>query len=41
MSVIYATLIVKKLKTIDDVPVTVRDAVKELLIALEVPELTE
>ena len=40
MAVIYATLIVKGKKTIDDVPAKIRDKVKEVLIDLECPELT-
>lgn len=39
MAVIYATLIVKGKKTIDDVPEKIRDKVKEVLIDLECPEL--
>ncbi|MBO5312569.1 MAG: hypothetical protein J6B29_01250 [Clostridia bacterium] len=39
MAVIYATLIVKGKKTIDDVPAKIRDKVKEVLIDLECPEL--
>lgn len=39
MAVIYATLIVKGKKTIDDVPAKIRDKVKEILIDLECPEL--
>ena len=41
MAVIYATLIVKGLKTIDEVPMTVRPQVKEILIAMDLPELAE
>lgn len=41
MAVIYATLIVKGKKTIDQVPALIRDQVKEILIDLEVPELAE
>lgn len=36
MAVVYATLIVKGLKTIDQVPVKIRDQVQEILEALEV-----
>ena len=36
MAVIYATLIVKGLKTINDVPVLIRSQVEEILTALEV-----
>lgn len=39
MAVIYATLIVKGKKTIADVPVVIKDQVKQILIDLEVPEL--
>lgn len=41
MAVIYATLIVKGKKTINDVPEKIREQVKSLLIDLEVPELAE
>lgn len=41
MVVIYATLIVKGKKKIEDVPAKIRDQVKELLVDLEVPELSE
>ena len=41
MVVVYATLIIKGLKTINDVPVRIRDQVKETLIALDCPELAE
>ena len=41
MVVIYATLIVKGKKKIEDVPAKIRDQVKELLVDLEVPELAE
>lgn len=41
MAVIYATLIVKGKKTINDVPVIIKDQVKEILADLEVPELAE
>lgn len=36
MAVIYATLIVKGKKTIDQVPVIIREQVKEILKDLEV-----
>ena len=36
MAVIYATLIVKGLKTINDVPALIRPQVEEILTALEV-----
>ncbi len=41
MAVIYATLIVKGKKKIEDVPAKIREQVKEILIDLEVPELAE
>lgn len=41
MAVVYATLIVKGLKTISDVPEKIREQVKETLIALDCPELAE
>lgn len=41
MAVIYATLIVKGKKTFNQVPVKLKDQVKEILIDLEVPELAE
>lgn len=41
MVVIYATLIVKGKKKIEDVSAKIRDQVKELLVDLEVPELAE
>lgn len=37
MAVVYATLIIKGLKTIDDVPSIIRDQVSEYLEALEIP----
>lgn len=37
MAVVYATLIIKSLKTIDDVPSIIRDQVREYLEALEIP----
>ena len=39
MAVIYTTLIVKGLKTYNDVPAILKPAVKEQLIALELGEL--
>lgn len=36
MAVIYATLIVKGVKTIDDVPVKIKEQVKQVLKDLEV-----
>ena len=41
MAVIYATLIVKGTKKIEDVPAKIREQVKEILMDLEVPELEE
>nr|DAI73555.1 MAG TPA: hypothetical protein [Caudoviricetes sp.] len=41
MAVIYATLIVKGKKTINDVPAVIREQVKQILIDLELPELAE
>ena len=41
MAVIYATLIVKGKKTFDQVPMKLKDQVKEILVDLEVPELAE
>jgi hypothetical protein len=39
MVVIYATLIIKGKKTIDDVPEKIREQVRQMLIDLDVPEL--
>lgn len=39
MAVIYATLIVKGKKTFADVPVKIKTQVREVLEALELPEL--
>ncbi len=41
MAVIYATLIVKGKKTINDVPTVIREQVKQILIDLDLPELAE
>ncbi len=41
MAVIYATLIVKGLKKFSEVPASLKEKVKEILIALELPELAE
>ena len=41
MAVIYATLIVKEKKTFADVPEKIKDKVKEVLVALDCPELAE
>ncbi len=40
MAVIYATLIIKGKKSINDVPEKIREQVKTVLIDLELPELT-
>lgn len=39
MAVIYATLIVKGRRTIESVPETIREQVRQVLIDLELPEL--
>lgn len=41
MAVIYAMLIVKGKKTIGEVPERIREQVREILVDLEVAELTE
>lgn len=41
MAVVYATLIVKGVKTFDQVPALIKEQVKQVLIDLEVPELAE
>lgn len=41
MAVIYAALIIKGKKTISQVPVIIRDDVKQILIDLELPELAQ
>jgi hypothetical protein len=41
MAVVYATLIVKGKKTFSQVPDKLKEAVREILIALELPELAE
>jgi len=41
MEKIYVALIVKGLKTFDQVPTVIQPKVKETLIALELGELTE
>ena len=41
MAVIYATLIVKGKKTINDVPPVIKEQVKQILIDLDLPELAE
>ncbi len=41
MAVIYATLIVKGKKKITDVPLVIREEVKQVLVDLDLPELAE
>lgn len=41
MAVIYATLILKGKRTFEQVPVKIKEQVREVLIDLEVPELAE
>lgn len=41
MILVYATLIIKGLKTINDVPTTIRAQVAQMLIDLDVPELAQ
>lgn len=41
MAIIYATLIIKGKKTINNVPEILKEQVKQILIDLEVPELAE
>lgn len=41
MAVVYATLIVKGLKTFAQVPEKIKEQVKEVLVALDCPELAE
>lgn len=41
MAIIYATLIVKGVKTFDQVPAVIKEQVKQVLIDLDVPELAE
>ncbi len=41
MAVIYATLIIKGKKTINDVPERIREQVKQVLIDLDLPELAQ
>lgn len=41
MAVVYATLIVKGKKTFAQVPDKLKEAVRDILIALECPELAE
>ncbi|WP_455057706.1 CD1375 family protein [Jutongia sp.] len=39
MAVVYATLIIKGVKTIDDVPVRIREQVRQVLIDLDCEDL--
>lgn len=39
IAVVYATLIIKGKKTINDVPETIRSQVEEILIEMDLPEL--
>lgn len=41
MAVVYATLIIKGKKTIDEVPNLVKDQVKQVLIDMDLPDLAE
>ena len=41
MAVVYATLIIKGKKTINDVPERIKEQVKQVLIDLDLPELAE
>lgn len=41
MAIVYATLIIKGKKTFAQVPDKLKEQVREILIALEVPELAE
>lgn len=41
MAVVYATLIIKGKKTFAQVPDKLKEAVRDILIALECPELAE
>lgn len=41
MAVVYATLIIKGKKKIDEVPNLVKDQVKQVLIDMDLPELAE
>lgn len=41
MAVVYATLIIKGKKTFADVPARIQEQVKDVLIALDFPELAE
>lgn len=39
MAVVYATLIIKGKKTIEQVPGLIREQVKEILVDMDLPEL--
>lgn len=41
MVVVYATLIIKGKKTIEQVPGLIREQVKEILVDMDLPELAE
>ena len=41
VAIVYATLIIKGKKTFSQVPDSLKEAVREILIALECPELAE
>lgn len=41
MAIIYATLIIKGKKTFAQVPAVLKEQVRQILIDLELPELTE
>lgn len=41
LAVVYATLIVKGFKTFANVPASLKEQVKEILIALDCPEMAE
>lgn len=41
MAIIYATLIIKGLKVIGDVPKLIREQVKKVLVDVDFPELGE
>ncbi|EOH66104.1 MULTISPECIES: CD1375 family protein [Enterococcus] len=40
MVIVYATLIIKEKKKIEDVPKIIREQVKEVLVEMGLPELT-
>lgn len=41
MAVVYATLIIKGKKVIQEVPSLIREQVKEILVDMDLPELAE